>query len=145
MAGKLSTEEMVKLVLRDAQAEADRDLEATMATLVDDPYFEIWPNGYTFSGREAVTEWYRPYLTRLTPAPIEPVNNLNLWCGDDTLVSEDIAVMQFNDGSRGPIRTLSIWSFEGALLKGERAYFDERGAHWIGQHVDDDFARRFLG
>jgi len=50
---KLSTEELVAIAHAHAEAEAVDDLETTMATLDEDPVYELQPRGVAFRGRDA--------------------------------------------------------------------------------------------
>ena len=57
MAGSDETwtaESMYALGIRHATAEAEGDLDATMATLVEVPVYEFWPIGRKMVGRDAV-------------------------------------------------------------------------------------------
>jgi hypothetical protein len=57
--------QMLQTVIDHAKAEAARDLDRMMATLVDDPQMHNWSNGRDHGpkGLKAVTEYYRNFCT----------------------------------------------------------------------------------
>ena len=56
-------ERLVAVAHRHAAAEAEGDLEATLATLEDDPRYELLPTGIVFNGREAARTYYEHFFS----------------------------------------------------------------------------------
>ena len=70
MSSEWTARDMHALGTHHAQVETERDLEATMATLVEDPVYELWPVGLRMQGRDRVT---RRMAFGLCPgAPVRP-------------------------------------------------------------------------
>ena len=65
-----TAESMYALGMRHATAEAEGDLEATMATLVDEPVYEFWPMGKKMVGTAAVLRYYEHLVSDFMPAQI---------------------------------------------------------------------------
>lgn len=62
-----NAESMYALGMRHATAEAEGDLEATMATLVEVPVYEFWPMGKRMVGRDAVRRYYQHLVDDYIP------------------------------------------------------------------------------
>ncbi|PPJ08904.1 hypothetical protein C5E44_28480, partial [Nocardia nova] len=62
MENKLSLAQMEELLAIHEMAEFNVDLDATMATLVDNPVYELPTLGWHIEGQEAVRETYRRLL-----------------------------------------------------------------------------------
>lgn len=65
-----TAEAMYELGVRHATAEAAGDLDATMATLVDEPVYEFWPMGKRMIGTDAVRRYYEHLVSDFMPAQI---------------------------------------------------------------------------
>jgi hypothetical protein len=63
----MTIDEMIELALQHHQAEIDRDLEATMATIGPDPVWQFYPGDVTLRGTPAVRRYYQRLL--LEPRP----------------------------------------------------------------------------
>ena len=64
---KLSTEELVAIAHAHAEVEAVDDLETTMATLDEDPVFELQPRGVAFRSRDAARVYYEYFFETAKP------------------------------------------------------------------------------
>src|SRR5262245_33916153 len=69
--GKMTLDEMEALLARHEEAEFNMDVDATMATLVDNPVYELPGLGWHIAGQDAVRETYR----RMLPGG----ESLNIW------------------------------------------------------------------
>lgn len=65
-----TAESMHALGMRHATAEAEGDLDATMATLVEVPVYEFWPIGKKMVGRDAVLRYYEHLVSDYMPAQL---------------------------------------------------------------------------
>ena len=65
-----TADSMYALGMRHATAEAEGDLDETMATLVDEPVYEFWPMGKRMVGTDAVLRYYEHLVSDFMPAQI---------------------------------------------------------------------------
>ena len=73
-----TVEDMHELGTRHAALEAKGDLEATMATLVDEPVYEFWPLGLSMKGEAPVRRYYERCVERFADNPNVRVEHLGL-------------------------------------------------------------------
>jgi hypothetical protein len=119
-----SAEKMLELGRAHAGAEARADLEATMATMVAEPFYEFHPIGLSLSGGDAVRRWYRQFYESFLPKTAG-YRLLEEWVTERSLAQEyDIALRI--DGAVESFRVIGILYAEGELLGGERLYASER-------------------
>ena len=65
-----TAEMMQKVGTHHATVEGEGDLDATMATLVDEPVYEFWPMGRKMVGRDRVRRYYEHLINDFIPSQI---------------------------------------------------------------------------
>jgi hypothetical protein len=120
-----TAEDMYELGTRHADLEAKGDLEGTMATLVEDPVYELWPIGLQMRGREQVRRYYENLLGVFVPST-RGYELIDEWVNERSVTQEyriDLEV----DGRLESHRVVGILH-RGSddLLEGERVYASER-------------------
>jgi hypothetical protein len=117
---------MHELGTRHAKLETEGDLDATMATLIDDPLYEFWPVGLQMRGRDLVRRYYEHLIGEFFPTR-----------GDASIVEEWLSprslAQEYRMEFRGPggmethhVIGILFVDGEGPLMGGERIWGSER-------------------
>ncbi|WP_336965245.1 nuclear transport factor 2 family protein [Sphingobium aquiterrae] len=156
MSGKVPERHREQILLRlffeHGAAERAGDVDAVMATLCDDPYYELFPLNYRMQGLEAVREFYVRMLGASAPGSAtfritDTSGNLGdldapcdvIWIGTDSMVTRDDLCMTGADGRERQLRYLSIFTLKGMKLEGERIYMSAGAAEYILATLGEDF------
>lgn len=134
---KITLQEMEELLALHEKAEFDLDLDATLATLVDNPVYELPSLGWHIAGRDAVRETYRRLLFGS--------DQRNIWAdkrvhaiSDDTLSREAYVYLDTDEG-RVTGQYFVVMTFEGKKIAGERMYMDTTFATVMTEILGPDF------
>lgn len=133
----LTLEEIEKVLYAHEAVEAAVDLEGTMATVVDDPYYELPINGLQIAGREAVYELYRrtlPFFDKLEISAEKRVHGL----APNTLCREAHVTVSVN-GERVTGNYSVVIEVRDNLIAGERLYTDPFFARLFAESLGNDF------
>lgn len=132
---KMTLEHMEAVLNAHETAEFNNDLEAVMATLVDNPVFELPAVGLRLEGQDAIREMYRRFLGA--------GDKLNIWAdrrvhaiSDNELVREAFVYFDTPEG-RVTGQYCVVLTFEGDKLVGERFYMDSSFAEVMGEALGD--------
>ena len=135
--GKFTLQQMEALLAAHETAEFEIDLDATMATLVDNPVYELPTLGWHIEGREAVRETYN----RMLPGG----DKRNIWAdkrvhaiSEDTLCREAYVYFDTDEG-RVTGRYMAVIVFQGNRILGERMYMDTAFAKVMAEILGPDF------
>jgi hypothetical protein len=113
---------MVAVALAHAAAEGEGDLEETMATLDDDPVYELLPRGVALRGRDAARRYYEHFFANVMPR-VTGFDLRSEWITDDGVLQE---YTLFVDGLGEPgigHSIIGILTFgNDGKLSGERLY-----------------------
>jgi hypothetical protein len=112
---------MVAVARAHAAAEDAGDIDATMATLDDDPVYELLPMGVSMRGRAAAVEYYKHFFGTCRPK-IKGFQLRSEWVTDEGVGQEYQVTL---DNGAGPQRfdIIGILTFgAGGRLSGERIY-----------------------
>jgi len=113
---------MVAVALAHAAAEAAGDLEQTMATLDDDPVYELLPRGVMLRGRDAARRYYEHFFAKVMPR-VTGFDLRSEWVTDEGVLQE---YTLFVDGLGAPgvgHSIIGILTFgSDRKLSGERLY-----------------------
>jgi hypothetical protein len=120
-----SREEMIEIAKAHAAAEAEGDLEATMATLDDHPVYELQPVGLSFSGTENVRAYYEHFFESFMPRSIGATLRSE-WLGDDGLAQEYTMELEMPDAGVERHGIIGVLVFGQRGLAGERIWSSER-------------------
>lgn len=134
---EFTLQQMEDLLALHEKAEFEMDLEATMATLVDNPVYELPSIGWHIEGRDAVLETYRRML------PGSEVRNV--WAdrrvhaiSENELCREAYVYFDTPEG-RTTGQYFAVMAFEGDKILGERMYMDTSFAKAMTDILGPDF------
>jgi len=113
---------MVAVALAHAAAEAAGDLDETMATLDDDPVYELLPRGVVLRGRDVARRYYEHFFANVMPA-VTGFDLRSEWVTDEGVLQEyTLYVDGLGDPGAGH-SIIGILTFgTGGKLSGERLY-----------------------
>jgi hypothetical protein len=115
---------LVEVALRHAASEGAFDLAGTMATLEDEPVYELFPVGLKMVGMDMARRYYEHYFANIAPR-IVFFELLAEWINENGVLQEYTLVYRFENGAEKTFRILGILTFGKTLLSGERIYADE--------------------
>jgi hypothetical protein len=118
-------QELIHLAHAHAKAEADGDIDATLATLEDDPVYELLPIGLTFRGRPAARRYYEHFFGVFRPSAVGSKLR-NEWAGDHGVAQEYLIDVRSAHGEIERYPVLAILTFGAHALSGERLYAGEQ-------------------
>jgi len=115
-------ERLVAVAHAHATAEGEGDLEATMATLDDDPVYELMPMGRVLRGRDAARRYYEHFFATCRPR-VRGYELRSEWVTDEGVGQEYTLYLRERDGSTRRHDIIGIITFgTGGKLSGERIY-----------------------
>ncbi|HXY90868.1 MAG TPA: nuclear transport factor 2 family protein [Acidimicrobiia bacterium] len=115
-------ERLVAVAHAHATAEGEGDLEATMATLDDDPVYELMPMGRVLRGRDAARRYYEHFFATCRPR-VRGYELRSEWVTDEGVGQEYTLYLREQDGSTRRHDIIGILTFgTGGKLSGERIY-----------------------
>jgi hypothetical protein len=122
---RMDRDALVAVAKRHAQAEADGDLATTLATLEDDPVYELATLGIAFRGIDAARAYYEHFFGTFQPwiAGFELVNQ---WVTDEGVGEEYWLDVVPPGQPRQRHRIIGILVFGESKLAGERLYASDR-------------------
>lgn len=120
----LGVDELVELAHAHAKAEADGDIDATLATLGDDPVYELLPIGLMFRGRRAARRYYEHFFGVFRPSAVGSKLR-NEWAGEHGVAQEYLIDLRSADGVVDRYPVVAILTFGAHALSGERLYAGE--------------------
>lgn len=106
------------------EAEVALDLDRTMASMADEPYWECVPLNFRANGRDAVREFYRRLMAGFFPR-IRDFADMTTVLADDTAVLEHRIELELPDGSVRATYLVAIVQVNEQGVVSERGYFDE--------------------
>jgi hypothetical protein len=115
--------DLVKNALRHAEAEAGMDMAGTMATLGDDPVYDLMPIGLRMKGHDRARRYYEHYFANVAPR-IVGFSLVAEWIGKDGINQEYDVLFRHDDGREKTHRILGILTFGETKMTGERIYTD---------------------
>lgn len=118
--------DLLEIAYRHTQTEAAGDYEGTLATLEENPVYELFPIGRRMRGMDVARRYYRHFFDNVVPR-LDP-NKMVVhgeWPGETGVAIEYTVVYRYPDGREKPFRILGILTFGERALTGERVYADE--------------------
>ena len=113
---------MVAVALAHAAAEAAGDLEETMATLGDDPVYELLPRGVALRGRDAARRYYEHFFANVMPR-VMGFDLRSEWVTDEGVLQEYTLFVEGLGAAGSGHSIIGILTFgDGEKLSGERIY-----------------------
>jgi hypothetical protein len=129
--------QMEQVLAAHELAEFEMDVDATMATLTDDPVYELPGLGWRISGRDAVAEMYRRLLPSGEKYSIVAERRVQA-ADSSTLFREAFLYFDSNEGRTTGGYIVAI-AFEGDKIAGERMYMDSSMAKMMAEVLGSDF------
>jgi len=113
---------MIAVAHAHAAAEAKRDLEATMATLDEDPTYELQPLGRILRGRDLARQYYEHFFAHCQPR-VTGYELRSEWVADEGVLQEYTLHIANPDGTNSRHDIIGILVVGAAgKLSGERIY-----------------------
>ncbi len=113
---------MIAVAHAHAAAEAERDIEATMATLDENPAYELQPLGVTLRGRDVARQYYEHFFANCQPR-ITGYELRSEWVADEGVLQEYTLHIVNPDGTNTRHDIIGILTFGAdGKLSGERIY-----------------------
>lgn len=136
---ELTRYEMDGLMLDHEKAELEYDLDATMATLVPNPHFEIPFLGYAIDGYDAVREMYRRMISFGSKEYNFQAYARVIAEAKNTLIREAHISFDTPEGKRVTGLYIVVMEFDPELKKivGERMYADTTYAAFMKEVIGD--------
>jgi len=128
---------MIAVALAHAAAEAAMDIEATMATLDENPTYELQPIGIVLRGRDVARQYYEHFFANCYPR-IAGYALRSEWVADEGVLQEYSLHIDNADGTNSRHDIIGILTFGVAgKLSGERIYAsDELIKFMFGPVID---------
>ncbi|MGU3498745.1 hypothetical protein [Mycobacterium sp. C31M] len=138
---EMTKNEMEEVLLAHEKGELEEDLDATMATLVDNPHYELPTLGYAFDGYDAVREAYSRIMPGTRTRNVAAKMRVHA-IDSNTLVREAHVSFNTRSGERVNGNYIVVMSFdpEQKLISGERMYMDTNFAAMMSENLGPDFA-----
>ncbi|MFN6551801.1 hypothetical protein ACP6C7_13995 [Mycolicibacterium septicum] len=137
---KMTAEEMDHILIVHEIAEFDNDVEAVMATLADNPQYELPNMGWHIKGEVAVRELYNRWLSGADKRNIWAEKRVQAYSADGDAMIRDAFVFYDNDaGERVTSRYSTAFSFENGKISGERMFMEPPFAKVMNDILGPDF------
>ena len=139
MATTLTLDQMEELLAIHETAEFNLDIDATMATLVDNPIYEFPVLNWYVEGRDAVRETYRRLLHGGDVRNFWAEKRRHALTASGCLIREAHVFFDTDEGIRTTGSYNVVMDFEGDKISAERMYMDAGFAKVMGQVFGPDF------
>lgn len=120
---QMTIENMKSLVKKHADLETKHDLEGVLATLVEDPVYEIYPARLKLQDKENVRAFYREHFDSFFPL-IASFTLINEWWAPESACMEYDLFLKAPYADK-PYRILVVLTAKNNLLLGERFYIND--------------------
>ena len=136
---QLRKDAMLAQIGAHMQAEAENDVETTLNTMSDVPFWEQCTIGVRVEGREGIRAWYSTVLPNVMLKATD-VRDVRMTWADNYVVAEHDLDVTFPDGSSKLCHHIAYYMFDDdGRIAGERAYCDVELARIWRECLDDDF------
>jgi hypothetical protein len=138
----LTEAEMGAILLAHGTAEMEFDVEATMATVVPEPHYEIAHLGWAIDGWDAVHEMYKRLISGNRTRNIEGAPPRVSGVARNTLVHESTVTFDSLKGERvtGLYTVIVAFDPDRKQVIGERMYIDPVFGQLWAENLGEDFA-----
>ncbi len=139
----LTRQEMEELLLAHEIAELEYDIDATMATLVPNPHFELCFMGLAVDGWDAVREMYSRMLFRGGEERNLQADARIVMVDNNHIVREALISFDNDEGQRATGLYNVVVEFDPELkkIKGERMYGDLTYGQFMTKIIGEDLAQ----
>jgi hypothetical protein len=118
-----SIAELTAIAHRHAAAEADGDLDATLATFDSEPVYELYPVGLRMTGLALARRYYAHFFANVAPR-IAGYEMLGEWVNELGVLQEYSVTVRYDDARTRDFRIMGLLRFGDTALAGERLYAD---------------------
>jgi hypothetical protein len=118
-------DELHAVALQHAKAEADGDLDTTLATLEDDCVYELQPVRRRLVGKDRARRYYDYFFANFMPR-VQNYEMRGEWLDDGGLLQEYTMWVRDDDGNVGRYDLIGVLTFGAERLSGERLYGNEQ-------------------
>ena len=118
-----SIAELTKIAHAHAAAEANGDLDATMATLEAEPVYDFHPVGLRMKGAKLTRRYYEHFFESVGPR-IAGFQLLGEWVNELGVLQEYTVRYRYDDGREREFYIMGLLTFGREKLTGERLYAD---------------------
>lgn len=136
---QLTWDEAEAVLKAHEKAEMDVDYDATIATIVDDPVYELPTLGYMLEGAEAVHEFYRRTLPYFAKFDVYADVRVHALSKDGTVLAREAYPYITVDGEKVQCNYSTIVVLEGDKIKSERLYVDPVFGSYFAESLGEDF------
>lgn len=139
---ELTKDEMLDILLAHEKAELEYDLDATMATLVRNPHYELAFLGLAVDGWDTVRKLYERLIVPGARARNFQAVARVIAVDTNTLVREAHVSFDNAEGKRVTGLYMVVMEFDPELkkIRGERMYTDPAFGQMMGSLFGEDFA-----
>jgi hypothetical protein len=116
--------QLVAVAKQHAEAEAQGDLDAILATMEGEPVYELYPLGKKFSGMEKTLRYYKHFVAT-AQKQIAGFEMHGEWVANGGVAQEYTVMLHNPGGAPTAHRIFAILTFGKEKLSGERMYADE--------------------
>lgn len=120
---KMTIEDMKALVQKHAAMEEKHDLDGVLATLVENPVYEIYPAGLKLEGKDNIRAFYREHFDSFFPLVASSTLINEWWTPEAACMEYDLCLKE--PYSKKSYRILVVLTAHNNLLLGERFYISE--------------------
>lgn len=135
----LTLEEVEAILRGHEKAEMDVDYDATIATLVDHPIYELPTVGYKLDGPEAVHEFYRRTLPFFAALDVYADKRVHALDDTGTVLCREAWPYVTIDGEKVQCNYSTVVVVEDGKIKSERLYVDPLFGSLFVEALGEDF------
>jgi hypothetical protein len=141
------SEALFAAVDQHVRAEVAQDIDGILASLCDQPRYEIHPLGYVLTTRDAVRAFYTRMVTMfgdvraIGPSATWDAGNSGKYLGRDAIATRDYGVLIDDAGREISIKCMALFVADRAsgLLKGEHIFLNAGAASIFRKRLGEDF------
>lgn len=110
--------------MRHIYVESHDDMEATLATLIDEPVYELYPIGLKMTGKPLVRRYYEYFFREARRHVIDYV--VHGYCYGETSMTVEVTISwRYDDGTVRDFRNLTVLPYAEDGITGERMYAED--------------------
>lgn len=115
--------EMRTLVQKHADLETKLDIDGVLATLIENPIYEFYPDRLRLEGKENIRQFYRDHFDSFFPLIKSSVLINECWDANTACLEYDLYLQPPYNPERA-YRIMTVLTKENSLLIGERFYVE---------------------
>lgn len=116
--------ERARHALRHIDLESRGDMEGTLATLIDDPVYELHPIGLKMTGKAMARRYYDYFFREARQHIVDYVVH-GICYGETSLTIEVTVTCRNADGATRDLRNITVMPYAEGGITGERIYAED--------------------